>query len=286
MRIESYKEAKNLPEKYLPSLVDAEIECWWSRPFSEFRICKNDKCKATFSIEDVYWSIEEYQRKTQELKNIDNFDCKECNSETWYIYEKSKFINILKEKIKEDVIAVLLITNDDIVKWFWFWKKTTLWDILYNEIDVRPDSYDKEEAIKMLSKIIFNQIDSRHEEFVFSNQIYVSPSHRAWNISFEVLKALFNLKSKEFSKYPIVWETKYSSKFYPISRLMWYRDCTDDKYWNVLQYCPDYKQVLNFYNSQSTFTNKETIKKIIKFKKEAMLILKNNPHFTQRSFYN
>lgn len=285
MRLESYKEAKNVPEKYLSSLVDAEIECWWSKPFSEYRICQNDKCWATYSIEDVYWSVEEYQDKFRKSNLIDKFDCLECKTETWYVYEKEKFLELMKEYIKMQVSAVLALSEKHEIKWFWVLSKTNIESLLNIEINTRPWSYNMNEILDFFSKKFFSENNISDKELLCLLHIYISPSNRGKNICFELLKKLFLLK-KDNKDIPIVMETRYDSKLYPISRLMWFEDMLNDKYWYVLQYLSKFSLLIDFFNNNNNFfTDELKIKKNF-FKKYANDILLNNPTFWIRKFYN
>lgn len=280
MNILEYKEAKYIPENLLQSLMKSEIECWWSEPFSEYKICSD--CKAIFSIEEVHGSVENFRNG----ENCwDNFQCLECNWKTKYVYKTDDYFEHIKNYIKWDVLAILLVTPEKNVEWFGILSKSNLHSIIYDEIDSRPDSYDKNKAIQIISENIFSLYNTQNQEIVYSNQVYVSPSYRSWNTSFEVLKKLFTLNSEEFTGLPLVWETRYKSKFYPISRLMWYKDLMVDKYWNVLQYAPNYDSIVDFFNTVTSFLSKGIVKWMLWYKKEAENILKNNPSFLSRKFY-
>jgi hypothetical protein len=62
MKIEVYKNTSTILEKLLPSLIDAQIECWGSKPFDEYKICENEECRALFSIEDIHGSIKKFNK--------------------------------------------------------------------------------------------------------------------------------------------------------------------------------------------------------------------------------
>lgn len=281
MEIISYKNTSDIPEKYLPSLVDAQIECWWAKPFDEYMICSDENCKAVYSIEDVFWSYEDF-KKYNTNTSID-FNCK-CWCDTELMYPKEDFYEVLIEYFKWEVITTLLLDNDT-VKWFWVLRKTSLNDILYNKLDYRPDSYNKDVLCNLLlekSKEINCILD---KEFIYSDQIYVSPSSRKWNISYEVIKTPFQIIKKLYWELPIVGETRYASKFYPISRAMWYEDLLSDKYWNVFQFSDSIDKVLNFFEMYKSFWDKSLIKKIIKYKKYSNYVINNNPNYNSRKFY-
>lgn len=277
MEILSYKNASDIPEEFLPSLVESEIECWWSEPFSEYMICEN--CKWIYSIEDVYWSIKNYKIR----KKNKQFECK-CWCEIIFMYQKDKYLDLLTQYFKWKVSAVLLVDNIQ-VKGFWVLTKSNLADIIYNHIDYRPNSYNKEKVIQLISQKIFWIDDAKKKDFIYSNHIYVAPSHRLWNISFELLKTISNLNNEEYKNLPVIWETKYKSKFYPISRIMWYTDIMPDKYWNVLQSINKYGNVTNFFNTNDSFFNNESLKDMLKYINISSNILKLNPNFSNRKFY-
>jgi len=278
LEIKNYKKAYDIPKKYLSSLVQSEIECWWAEPFSEYAIC--DECRWVYSIEDIYNSIDYYRKKIVEKI----FICK-CGCETSLLYPQNKYLDLLVEYIKWEVIASLLINNDK-VEGFWVLTITSLNDLINNHIDNRPNSYDNEKVIKLLSQSIAHLDNSKEKSVIYSNQIYVSPFLRKSNISFELLKNITNLVNNKYRNLTLIWETKYESNFYPISRLLWYKDIVSDKYWNVLQYCDSIKQVKTFFDTYDSFNNKTLLKNMFKYKKEANLILQNNPNFLNRKFYN
>ncbi len=283
MKIETYKKASDIPKKYLPSLVDSEIECWGSRPFNEYKICSNSECGAIYAIEDIYETIDNYRNRTDNEK-ANNFECSCCNTKTEFIYEKQNFLEILKEYIKWEVSRVLLLDDNENVEWFGVLSKDTLKNIIYQIFDSRPWSWDREKAILEISKKIFWNDNSREEEFICSHQIYISPFAREWNIAVDILIELFSL-NESFRWFPIIGETRYDSKFYPVTRIMGYQDILDDKYWVVLQASNSYNFVLDFFNSIKSFSDKSIFKDILRYKKESLKILKENSNFTTQKFY-
>jgi hypothetical protein len=46
-------------------------------------------------------------------------------------------------------------------------------------MDSRPDSYNKDKVIKLISQKIFNIDNAEDKEFLYSNQVYVTPSLRS-----------------------------------------------------------------------------------------------------------
>ena len=277
LEIKNYKSASDIPEEYLPSLVDSEIECWWAEPFAEYKIC--GECSAIYSIEDEYLTIENYRNRKKDW----DFIC-ECWCETNLMYPKDKYIDMLVKYIKWEVMASLLL-DDNRIEGFWISTKSNFKNIIYNEMDSRPDSYNKDKVIKLISQKIFNIDNAEDKEFLYSNQVYVTPSLRSWNESFNMLRKIFNMNSQEYKNLPIIWETKYKSKFYPISRIIWYQDIDSDKYWNVLQYSWCVNDVAIFFDNYDSFKNKELFRYMFRYKKESNIIMKENPSFLNRIFY-
>jgi hypothetical protein len=81
-------------------------------------------------------------------------------------------------------------------------------------------------------------------------------------------------------------ETRYDSRLYPISRLLWFEDISTDKYWYVIQYLPKFSKILDFFSKNNTFFNPDLLSKKQYFKWYAMSILCENPKFLDRKFYN
>lgn len=285
MRLETYPEAKKMPEKYLSSFVDAEIECWWSEPFSEFRICKNNLCKAVFSIEDVYWNIEEFQKR-RELWILDNnFCCEECWDETEYIYEKEEFIELSKEYVKNDVSIILGLSNKKEVNWFWVISSTNVDSLLNVELNTRIWSYNKKLLLKNISESIFWIDDASEEKLLCLLHVYLAPYWREKNLCFELLKSMFLMKESEINK-PIIMETRYDSRLYPISRLLGFQDLISDKYGYVVQYLDRFSSIINFFKANNTFFKPDLIWRKQLYKWVAMSIIAKNPIFVNRKFYN
>ena len=264
MKLESFREAKNMPEKYLPSLVDAEIECWWSRPFSEFRICKSDICKATYSIEDVYWSIKEYQKMREQWKNIEQFDCQECNSETWYVYEKGKFTEVIRDYIKWTVSSILLLWNNDIVRGFWIVTKKSIKDLLELELNTRPWSYNKEDLLTNLSLSIYWKNNAWDESVIYFNHLFIWEELRQEKYWWLLMQKLIKFV-KYYNDIPTIIETKIHSNVYYFMKRMWLKDSFVDKYWYVVMYlCNDncsYRDILK--NLMNTKNDKDNLRKLV-----------------------
>lgn len=251
MEIFSYKEAKNIPDVFLPSLVKSEIECWWSEPFSEYKIC--NECSAIFSLEEVHGSLNNFRNN---ITSGDDFNCLECSWKTRYIYKTDEFFDLVKNYIKWDVSAILLVTPEQNVEWFGVLSKTTLRGVIENEFATRPWSYDKERLFVILSKELFGEESFSDEELICLHQIYISPDFRWIYKPFDVLKNMFLLREDDWSL-PVVMETRYDSRFFPITKKMWFRDLVDDKYWYVVQYISNYLKLLNFLMNSKNLSKRK-----------------------------
>jgi len=276
MKIIWYKKASDIPEKYFSSLIDREIECWWLKPFSEFMIC--DICKRIYSIEDIYWNIENYNKN---IKSDQNKIC-ECWWKTKLLYPKEKFIKLLQDYIKWEVSSVLLL-EEDVVEWFWFLSKSTLSNLLENEFNTRPDSYDKEVILLKLSNLLWSS-DIENEKIICMNHIYLPKKHRKNNNAYKISENIF-LNNKEHSWIPVLLETRYDSNFYPIWQSMWFKTITNDKYWYIIQYLSDYQKILDFFSSHKSYSDRKEIPWMIRAKRNALNKLKENPSFSWNKFY-
>lgn len=278
MEIKSYPDASLILEKDLKSYVKSSIECWWSDPFAELMMCIDEKCWSIYSIQDVYWSVEDYRNRKEDKE----FKC-ECGCDTELMYKPEEFIELVKEYVKGEVSVVLLMVDDE-VEGFWVLSKWKLRDVMYSSLNWRPDSWNIEESISALSEKLFWIVDWWNKEVVCSHQIYVSPKFREGNITLDILKKLFSI-NPSFEWLPIVWETRFNSKFYPITRAKWYKDLVHDKYGSVLQYAENFSEINNFYQNVSSFSDKWLFSEIIKYKRESKKILANNPDFLKRKKY-
>lgn len=254
MEIKAYREAKKIEKKYFSSLVDSEIECWWQSPFDEFLICKNESCRSLFSIEDVYENLENY-RNRQDDKLSKDFKCNSCWSDTEFMYEKEKFMQIIKEYVKWKVSAVLLIDDNDKVEWFGVLAKWSLEKIINYELATRGESsYDYDKLFDILKNKRYSW------DISLLHQIYVSPKYRWKWYWIEILKQLLDFYENKNS---MILETRYDSEFYPISRSLWFENILADKYWYISQYLEkwvDVKTILetikwNFYKYKEEANN-------------------------------
>ena len=283
MNIEVYKDASTMSEERFLSLVDTQIECWWVRPFDEYLICKDYKCRALFSIEDVHWNIDNF-RKEKWKKN--DFECEECWNETEEIYEKEKFLKLLKEYFKWEVSCVLSM-YDWKMEGFWLLTKTTVSSIIDYELATRQWSYNKEELLKQISKKIYWIDDALNEIIIMWNNLFIWSKYRKQNNSFKLLKKLFNL-NKNYSWIPLILETRYDTKFYPLWKNTWFKNLLNDKYWYIVQYLKFYSEFLNFFAYNNSFfpqENSALFLNIQKIKNETLTFIEKNPNFSKRKFY-
>ena len=280
MQLQTYKNASNIEEKYLSDLAQRQAECWWSKPFEEYKICKNDNCRALFSIEEVLWNLMEI--RNPQSSEVD-FRCTECWDETEEIYEKEKFISLMKEYFLWEISAILITDDQDSVEWFWVISKTTIRWVMELEFNTRPGSYEIEETIKKLWKILYDDENAENEDVICFHQIYLSPLIRNSQLSYAALKELFEINRQDYSNIPTIWEAKYDNKFYPISRSIWFQDFIHDEYGYIMQHISHYSDVLDFLDSHSWY--QDFLWDMIKFKKEARSILKKYPGWSGRKFY-
>ncbi len=270
MNIAVYEDASTLPEEYFPSLADAQIECWWSRPFDEYKICQDEKCRALYSIEDVFWSIENFNLKKD--KNTD-FKCEDCWQKTDFIYDKELFIENIREYIKWEVSVVLLLNNSK-VEGFWVTIIKTLKELLDLELWNRPKSY-KEHFL--ITSDLWKKLN---EKFSCINHIYVSKEYR-WKWYWKkLLFEIFNFLQMQQNQ--IVTETRYDSDFYSICKSIWFEWEINDKYWYILMFLKK-NWYINQDNINSIFNDIST--NFLKYKQKARSILNINSSFSHRKAY-
>jgi len=280
MEIKTYEDASEIPEEYLSGLVDAQIECWWQRPFDEHMICKNPKCWAMHSIEEVYWSLEGYRDR---VNDVLTFECTECNSWVEQFYKKDEYLEVMREYFKWEVSVLLLFENDE-VEGFWIISKTNITKLIETEFNTRPWSYDKEELKSKLSEIAFWQNNLNEKELVCLHHVFVSSLVRKWNMFFELLSELLNI-NKSYSSLPIIWETLYASRFYPITRTMWFQDYILDSYWYVIQTMWEYSELLDFFKDHTSFSDKNLLRTLLKYKRDSLKQIWLNSKCIDRKFY-
>jgi len=280
MQIELYRSGEIIKKEDIWILADRQAECWWAKPFNEYRICTNTDCKAVFPIEEVLWDILNIRdsglRKT-------SFNCTECSSETEEIYEKEYIIQAIKEYFLWEVNLLLIKDKQSSIEWFWVTSKTTIRSLMEVEFNTRIGSYETEEIIKKLGHILYGDENAEDKDVICFHQIYLSPLIRSSELSYTALKTLFEMNRNEYKDIPTVWETRYDCKFYPISRSIWFENLEHDKHWYVIQHIPAYSDVLDFLDSHSGYQS--FLWDMIKYKKESKKILKENPELVGRRFY-
>lgn len=275
MEIKNYVKSSDIPQKYLKSLVKSEIECWWSAPFDEFMICNDHNCWTIYSIEDVYWSIENYRNRKEDKE----FRC-ECGCETEQFYKPEEFIKSVKDYIKWEVSSVLILIEED-VEGFGVISNTTLWELINMEFATRPSSYDKNILLNELSKKIFWLENAEEKEVVILHQIFISEFIR-WRGNWK--KLLNNLLTINPNKnLPFILETRYDSQFYSISRSMWFENIINDKFWYVVQY--NNKKSFISLNNFNEYLNQISIKFEF-YKKEALDVLNSNIGYLSKKKYS
>lgn len=229
MKIEKYYNTSYIPQKYISSLIDAEIECWGSEPFWEFLKCRNPKCWQNYSIEDVYWNIQTYiENKNKKIF----FICQKCNWLTQNIYKKEEFTKLAIQYIKQKVNLILLINNNNI-RWFWVITRTNLINLINIEFNTRKQSYNKRKLLSTISEDIFDVKNASKNDLLCFHQLFIWEELRGkwlWN---KLTKEILGLK-KETNNLPIFLETKKESIFFHTAKKLWFNELTKDKYWYII----------------------------------------------------
>lgn len=264
MELQVFKRALDMPDDYIPSLADAEIECWWSDPFREFLKCCNPKCWKLHSIQDAYWSIKDFR----ERKNDKTHFC-DCWGICQEIYPKEEFIDTIIDYIEGKVSVVLVTNESQEVRGFWVLNTKPLWDVLDFELATRPQSYDRESLLRSLSLEWFSMEDASQEEVTILHQIFAWEELRGTWYWKKILEELLELAREE--KNNLILETRFNSNLYPITRSLWAQNLINDKYWYVVQILKRQLLVASLW---------KRIKEWFQwFKLEAMQILSQNPSF-------
>ncbi len=241
IKYQNYEDAENIPEKYLRQLFDLQSVVWWEKPYWEYKICDNTGCRRVYSIEDIH-----PKKTNNELRSWDDFCCIECESSTSFMYKSEEFYQLVKDYIKWNVSMVLMLWSWDTVEWFGVMSQWTVESISNFEFQTRPWGLSPNDIVSELSQKIFWVEDASENELVCFHQIYVSREVRDAAISYKLMQELFFQMWDVYSDLPVVWETRYDWKFYPVSRSMWFEDVVSDKYWYVIQSIDKYSDVLRF----------------------------------------
>ena len=281
MEIKTYKNASKIEERYISDLALRQAECWWAKPFEEYRICNNRWCRAIFSTQEVLWDIMKI-REIESSWSI-SFCCKECWDNTQEIYKKEEYIETMRAYLLWQVSALLLVDDNDVVEWFGVISKTTIRGVAELEFNTRPGSYEIEETIKKIWKVLYDDKNAEDKDVICFHQIYLSPLIRNADLSYQSLKALFEINREDYAETPTIWEAKYDNKFYPISRSIGFENIAHDAYWYVIQSIPNYSDVLNFLDLHEWYQG--FLWEMIRFKRESRNILRKYPDITSRKFY-
>jgi hypothetical protein len=277
--IQGFPDSWEIPDNLLDSLIDAEIECWWSEPFWEFLICESQECWKLYSIEETLWDIEQ-------LRNFDTsklcFNCTACHSPTKYVYPKGELFNTYKQYFNDKVSSVLLFAEKkNVVEWFGIMSLTDIEGVVNLEFNTRPWSFDKDKLSTTLTQEISPETLSVQQEVVCFHQLYISPHIRQHDVFWDTVLRLFSLKSHENTS--VTLETRYDSKVYPLMRVLWFRDVFHDQYGYVVQVLEEYGKVIEFIEKLSEYD--WLVSSLIKYKRHANDMLAKNPHF-QDKFYD
>jgi len=275
-----YPIADDIPEKYMRQLFEKEVEVWGVEPFWEYKLCDNLECRRVFSIEDVHGEISKMHEK---IYSWDDFCCRECSSETSYMYKSEEFYDIMKQYVKWNVSAVLLIWDEDTLQGFWVLSQGTIESVAHWEFQTRWWSYNPNDVIQKLSENIFSCNDAKDEDIVCFHQIHVSGRVRDAAISYKLMQELFFLTGEIYNNLPVVWETRYDSRFYPVSRSMWFDDIFDDPHGYVIQSIWKYAEVLQFLSHNTWFSDFN--KEMLGFKRNAKKILEKHPDYSGIKYY-
>ncbi len=243
MELKSYKCAREVPDKYLWSFVDSQIECWWSSPFNQFKICTNLHCLRSYSIDEVCGNIYSY-RSWYIWKE---FICPNCNSDTSYIYEKWIHLKIIRNYINSYISITLVILNNNKVEWFWVISKISLHEIIQKDLWIMKWGYDPDYLLQLLSEESGKLHSSMSTNFVYFHHIYISPFLKKWNMSFDVLKKLF-LLNEEYKGLPVILEMKDQTDIYELFLKIWFKNLLDDKQGNNILYLEDYSTVIQYFS--------------------------------------
>ena len=150
--------------------------------------------------------------------------------------------------------------------WYWFtekkveWfgilsKNTALW-LIENEFATRPWSYNKQELLRALLDVFSWDNRLLNKKLICLHQIYISPEFRKTYKVFDMLRDMFLLREQD-SHLPVVMETRYDSRFFPITKKIWFNDILSDKYWYVIQYMSKYIDLSNFLLSNQGLTKRK-----------------------------
>lgn len=274
-----YKDASKIPEVWLSSLVDAEAYCWWAEPFSEYVICEENTCWKISSLEDVFEKIDD--TVMQDISLPSWFCCPDCYWWVRLIYEKESFLEVLREYFQGNVSAILLWEQENDIQGFGIINKTSIEKLLHIDFATRPNSFDFSDIFSEISQKAFQWALTTDTEVVCWHQLFLSQSIRTNTLFWDTLYKLF-LLNPEYSDLPILLETRYDSRVYPILRWLGFQDICHDRYGYVIQYFPKYWDFLESLEMKVYDTLSLTDVK--KYRKYALEVLHNNPRFKDKYY--
>jgi hypothetical protein len=109
-------------------------------------------------------------------------------------------------------------------------------------------------------------------------QIFVSENFRWKNIAYEMLKKLFELNKNEYKDLPIILETNFLSRFYAISRSMWFEDIDTDKYGYVIQWAKKYSNISDFLDTNNSFSDEKIKSRINNYRSVVKKTISNESY--------
>lgn len=224
MKLLTISSYEDFPKQYLNDFLYLQRDCWGREPFGEFHICPD--CKRLYSIEEVCW-----------VENISSYSsvihiCNECKCETELMYWED-FLEVIKDYFQYNVGVILAFSDSWELVWFWVIVKKAIQDILEYEFSTRPKSYPQDLSLA-LSQKAFGDILHIHTEVLLLHHIYVIPQFRSSGLVFLIIQKLLDFFY--WYDWPILLETHLLSKFYPITRYLWFENVWNpDRYWYVAQ---------------------------------------------------
>lgn len=272
MQIESYKHWNTIPDDLFSSMVQTQIECWWQEPFWEYMICENTQCRKIVSIE-----------LAEEIKDWSKISCPCCSGGMKKIYEYSEFYDILKEYFNWKVSAILLLneweSNKEIL-WFWSLSLTNIEGVVDLELATRPSSFHPATLKELLATHLFPG-GIEDDNIVCCHQIYIAERIRTIALFWEMQTALMQT-NPEYSDMPVVLETRFDSRLYPILRSVWFEDLTYDQYWYVVQYFPRFWDLIAYVEEKKYLDM--PVSSLRRYRKHALKILNEHPEFNDKYY--
>lgn len=277
LKYEYYPDASQIPENFLRQIHWHQVEWWWAEPYDEYKICATPGCWRLYSIDDVRGSL-------QEDDSEEDFTCWEenCEGETVFIYNTEAFYNNLIEYIQRNVSMVLL-TNGDELKGFWMLSQWNIKSVAHIEFWGRPNGYTPELIVEKLSQDLFWVTDASEEQITHMFNVIIEPSTLRTHNAFALMQELFFAFAEDLYLYPVVKESHYADRMYPIARAMWFRNVVDNQYWYVIQTVDRYSEILNYFRLHPWFI--KMLWDIHHYREEAKSIIEKNNWFIWNKYY-